>query len=45
MWLPRILLEIVAMEKYIILFKAAKIYEKNILSIPFYKWDTGAIKW
>ena len=41
-WLKRFLLEIIAMAKCIISFKAATFYEMDILNIPFYKWDTGA---
>lgn len=37
MWLERLLLEIVAMEKCITLFKAAKFYETDTLNIPCYK--------
>lgn len=36
-WLERLLLEIVAMEKCITLFKAVKFYETDTLNIPYYK--------
>lgn len=48
MWLlkkyvvKRFLLEIVAMAKCIISFKARRFYEMDIPNIPFYRLDTGA---
>lgn len=37
MWLKRLLLEILAMAKCIILFKAEKFHEMDTINIPFYK--------